>query len=74
VGTDSRFTDDLRRSGSLQSEDAWRSVVIDGALKENGMLSFAKFLTRREAEDIRAYVLQQARKVSADNTAPKQKE
>jgi alcohol dehydrogenase (cytochrome c)/quinohemoprotein ethanol dehydrogenase len=31
---------DLRYSGALNSPDAIRAIVIDGALKHNGMVSF----------------------------------
>ena len=51
---------DLRRSAMLGSREAWRSVVIDGALKTRGMAGFGKYLTAAQAEDIRAYVRTQA--------------
>jgi len=47
---------DLRRSGVLTSAEAWQSVVIDGALKDRGMIGFKKSLSRQDAEDLRAYV------------------
>jgi mono/diheme cytochrome c family protein len=52
---------DLRRSGALASQDAWRSIVIGGALSDAGMISFAKYLSADEAEAIRAYVTNAAR-------------
>ncbi|QGZ93800.1 PQQ-dependent dehydrogenase, methanol/ethanol family [Terricaulis silvestris] len=55
------YNADLRRSGALRSEELWRSVVIDGALEDNGMIAFRDVLTPREAENIRAYVLRHAR-------------
>lgn len=51
---------DLRRAGSLESAAAWASVVHDGALKANGMASFAGSLSREEIEAIRAYVIRRA--------------
>ena len=51
---------DLRRSGSLGSRQAWKAVVYDGILKDNGMVSFAPSITEEEAEAIRAYVIQRA--------------
>lgn len=51
---------DLRRSGLLADADAWRMVVIDGALEQNGMASFRDYLSGEETEAIRAYVNQQA--------------
>src|SRR5262249_11913254 len=47
---------DLRYSGTLSS-DQWFSVVLDGLLRQYGMVSFAKQLSRQEAEAIRAYVI-----------------
>jgi mono/diheme cytochrome c family protein len=52
---------DLRRSTLLQDRDAWRQVVIDGVLAQNGMVSFAANLGPEEAEGIRAYLNQQAK-------------
>jgi quinohemoprotein ethanol dehydrogenase len=51
------FTPDLRVSGLLTNADAWKSVIIDGALKDRGMVSFARVLTPADAEAIRAYVI-----------------
>ena len=47
---------DLRRSGALTDAATWKMVVIDGALKERGMIGFGKYLTPTDAEDLRAYV------------------
>ena len=46
----------------LLTADNWKSVVIDGAKKANGMASFARFMSPKDAEDVRAYVLTEARK------------
>lgn len=51
---------DLRRAGSLESAAAWSAVVHDGALKSNGMASFAGSLSKSEIEAIRAYVIKRA--------------
>jgi alcohol dehydrogenase (cytochrome c)/quinohemoprotein ethanol dehydrogenase len=51
---------DLRRAGSLESAAAWGAVVHDGALKDNGMASFAGSLSKPEIEAIRAYVIKRA--------------
>jgi mono/diheme cytochrome c family protein len=32
---------DLRYSAALENPDAWRTIVIDGALRENGMVLVA---------------------------------
>ena len=52
---------DLRRAGSLSSAEVWKSVVIDGVLKDRGMISFSKYLTADDAEALRAYVADRAR-------------
>ncbi len=52
---------DLRRSAMLSSAEAWKAVVIDGVLKERGMISFSKYLSDKDAEDLRAYVGDRAR-------------
>ncbi|MFS0737487.1 PQQ-dependent dehydrogenase, methanol/ethanol family [Sphingomonas sp. 1P06PA] len=55
---------DLRRAGSLADRDAWKTVIIDGALADRGMASFAKYLTPGQAESIRGYVAAQAARAS----------
>ena len=39
---------------------AWRSVVLDGALADNGMIGFEPWLTAAQVEAIRGYVLAEA--------------
>ena len=51
------FTPDLRVSGTLANAQAWNGVVIGGALKDRGMVSFAKVLNAQDAENLRAYVI-----------------
>jgi len=51
---------DLRWSPLNRSEQAWREVVIDGARKDRGMVSFAAVLSPADAEAIRAYVIKRA--------------
>ena len=67
------FTPDLRVSGLLGNADAWKGVIIDGALKDSGMVSFAKVLTPADAEAIRAYVVDRSiwtKANLADTAAP----
>ena len=67
------FTPDLRVSGTLANVEAWKSVVIDGALKDRGMVSFAKVLTPQDADAIRAYVIERSNWTKAnlaDSAAP----
>lgn len=56
---------DLRRSSALQHRDAWSSIVNDGALESKGMIGFARWLSKDQIEDIRAYVALKA-KIAAD--------
>ncbi|MFN3511811.1 MAG: PQQ-dependent dehydrogenase, methanol/ethanol family [Phenylobacterium sp.] len=58
------FLPDLKRSQMLLGEESWKSVLIDGALAPRGMASFSRFIDARGAEDLRAYVLSEARKTS----------
>jgi len=53
-------TPDLRYSGALGSEEAMNLIVIEGALKHNGMVSFAAALKPVDAEAIRQFVLKRA--------------
>ena len=52
---------DPRRSGVLASKEAWRNVVIDGALKDRGMIGFGPWLNNDDSEAIRAYAAERAR-------------
>ncbi len=51
---------DLRRSAVLESRQAWQTIAHDGALKDNGMVSFAPSLDEEEIENIRQYVIKRA--------------
>ena len=51
---------DLRYAGAINSADAFKTIVIDGALTANGMVSFAKALRPDEPEAIRAYLVSRA--------------
>ncbi|HEX7759344.1 MAG TPA: PQQ-dependent dehydrogenase, methanol/ethanol family [Caulobacteraceae bacterium] len=51
---------DLRRSGALNSADAWRAIVYGGALKSEGMISFGAVMSAADAETIRHYVIHRA--------------
>jgi quinohemoprotein ethanol dehydrogenase len=47
---------DLRYSSTL-GNDQWFYIVLGGMLQSNGMVSFAKELSRSDAADVRAYVI-----------------
>ena len=51
----------LQQSGVLANADAWRSILIDGVLKDNGMVSFARVMTPAQAEAVRLYVIDEAK-------------
>ena len=51
---------DLRYSAALGSREGWAAVVLGGAMKANGMASFAPVLDADQAEAVRAYVIAQA--------------
>ena len=70
-GNDGRVSSvfpDLRYAGPIWSADAFKAIVIDGALQANGMVSFAKVLTAQDAEAIRAHVVRLANQ--AKNAPP----
>jgi len=50
----------LRHSKITNSADAWRAIVLDGALAKEGMPNFSKVLDEDTAEAIRAYVIHEA--------------
>ncbi len=50
----------LQRSATLSDPDTWKAILIDGMLKDRGMVSFAKVLTPEQAQLIRLYVIDEA--------------
>ncbi|WP_114521496.1 PQQ-dependent dehydrogenase, methanol/ethanol family [Altererythrobacter sp. ZODW24] len=55
-----RLNPDLRHSGTIGREEAIRAIVIDGALKHNGMVSFERNVDAADAEAIRQYLIRRA--------------
>ena len=51
---------ELRRSALAGDAEAWRAVVIGGALKDQGMVGFSRDLSNDDAEAIRTYVVARA--------------
>ncbi|ESZ87639.1 MAG: alcohol dehydrogenase [Blastomonas sp. CACIA14H2] len=51
---------DLRYSGTLGSAENWQMIVHGGALKDNGMVSFAPVMSKPEIDSIRQYVIARA--------------
>jgi quinohemoprotein ethanol dehydrogenase len=56
----SGLTPNLRYSPLLGDSELWKSVVLGGARKELGMMSFSAILDEESAEAIRAYVIAEA--------------
>ncbi|WP_238550600.1 PQQ-dependent dehydrogenase, methanol/ethanol family [Blastomonas sp. AAP53] len=51
---------ELRWSSTIGDRQAWLSVVRDGVLMQNGMVSFSRDLTEAQMESVRAYVVERA--------------
>jgi quinohemoprotein ethanol dehydrogenase len=52
---------DLRYAAAIDSAEAFKAIVIDGALTQNGMVSFAKALPQPDdAEAVRAFLVSKA--------------
>jgi len=51
---------DLRLSDRLGDAAAWADVVLEGALADRGMVSFAQSLGEGDAEAIRAFIIRRA--------------
>ena len=62
---------DLRYSPVLGSKD-WNAVVLEGQLRQVGMIAFASELSRADAEAIRAYVIARAHESLQPDAAPNQ--
>lgn len=58
---------DLRYSPMLMSEQAFKAVVLDGVLKDRGMISFAAELSAEDAEAMRAYLIRRNNESRAAN-------
>lgn len=67
IGTESRnVVPDLRRVPPLGDAVTWKSIVIDGALEDAGMIGWKRFLSAEDAEKIRAYVAAQANELAKE--------
>jgi mono/diheme cytochrome c family protein len=53
---------DLRRSPITADAASWRRVVWDGANASRGMVGFRQWISEADMENIRAYVIQEARR------------
>ncbi len=62
---------DLRKSAIIQTADAFKSVVHDGALAAKGMLAFSAWLSAEQVEQLRQYLLTRARDAQAAHVEKK---
>jgi len=62
---------DLMRSPIVTSAAAFRQVVHDGSLADNGMISFKPWLTAAQIEAIRGYILTEAARRKAPLSGPR---
>jgi quinohemoprotein ethanol dehydrogenase len=60
---------DLRYSAALSNPQLWNQIVHDGALKSQGMVSFASVLSPSEIDAVRAYVISRANRDAAKESA-----
>jgi alcohol dehydrogenase (cytochrome c)/quinohemoprotein ethanol dehydrogenase len=51
---------DLRHSGTINNEETFRSVVVDGILQHNGMVSFKSALKPEDVDATRHYLISRA--------------
>ncbi len=58
---------DLRYSERIGNAESFRSVVLDGALQNNGMPNFSKYLKAENVEAIRAYIVHRANQAKVAN-------
>jgi quinohemoprotein ethanol dehydrogenase len=56
-----RYLPNLRNSPMITLPESFKAVVYDGSLKDYGMIGFNKWLSPKDVEDIRAYILGEAR-------------
>jgi quinohemoprotein ethanol dehydrogenase len=55
------FLPDLTRSPAILEPEGFRAIVLDGALAANGMAPFRRWLNAADVEDLRAFLLWQAK-------------
>jgi len=54
------YLPNLARSPAILEPEGFRAIVLDGALKANGMAGFRRHFGEAQAEDLRAYLLWRA--------------
>jgi quinohemoprotein ethanol dehydrogenase len=64
---------DLRYSSALTDNKLFQQIVRGGGYRTGGMVSFAKDVSRQDAEDVRAYLIFRARQSMDEQKAPSKK-
>jgi quinohemoprotein ethanol dehydrogenase len=64
------YLPNLARSPAILNPDGFRGIVLDGVLQTNGMASFRRFMNEAQAEDIRAYLLTEAKTARTSAVVP----
>ena len=57
---------DLNYTVALKSAVLFKSIVLEGALRENGMMPFNKSLSAEEVEAVRSYLTFRANELNND--------
>ena len=60
---------DLKRTPMITTAADFNSVVLEGVRAHNGMISFAKFLSNQDVEDVRAFLISQGKGEPLPNPA-----
>jgi mono/diheme cytochrome c family protein len=55
------YLPNLARSPLILAPASFRAIVLDGALKDRGMAPFRRYFGEAELEDVRAYLLEEAK-------------
>ena len=63
------ITPDLRYSPIMNARESFAEVVLNGALKANGMASWAPVLSPDDAEAVRAYIIHRAHQTQEQKAA-----
>jgi quinohemoprotein ethanol dehydrogenase len=62
---------DLRTSVYLNDEEGFNAVVLEGALKDNGMISFSKWISKEDSAAVRAWLIERSRTLAVERAADK---
>lgn len=63
------YLPNLRTTPMITTSESFKAVVLGGVLGDRGMISFAKWLKPQDVENIRAYILSEARHEQAETAS-----